>query len=165
MGQIAEAAHVVTAADCLHIVKAYVTVTPAEIVKGMYPLCDFNVVNGVKHSAIQFTGVDRSFGYCTKCLITICSNCDMNTKASILFITSFNIFSILLSNIKKLISVFIKYRSVTPYIFIGLCSLFIVFFSFDFSVISIFIGLCSLFIVFFSFSFYFSVISCDAPIA
>jgi len=49
------------------------------------------------------------------------------------------------SNIKKyFLSVFVKYRSVTPYIFIGLCSLFI-----------------SSFILFFSFDF--SVISCDAP--
>jgi len=138
MGQIAEMSSVAGAAECLHTVRGYITVTPAEFVKGLYPLCDFNLTNGVKHSAIQMVG-DRTFGFCEKCRMVMCSNCDMtasNKNASILYLTSFNIFSILLSNIKKLISVFIKYRSVTPYIFIGLCSLFIAFFSFDFSVIS-----------------------------
>jgi hypothetical protein len=136
VGQIAESAHVAAGADCLHAVREYITVPIHEILKGQYPLCDFNLVNGEKHRAITMAG--KTFGYCTKCLLVMCPNCDMQiSRASVLFLTGFNIFPNLLSNSQKiLLSVFVKHRSVTTYVFVGLCSLFILFFSFDFNVIS-----------------------------
>jgi cytochrome c oxidase subunit 2 len=136
VGQIAESAHVAAGADCLHAVREYITVPIHEILKGQYPLCDFNLVNGEKHRAITMAG--KTFGYCTKCLLVMCPNCDMQiSRASVLFLTGFNIFPNLLSNSQKIfLSVFVKHRSVTTYVFVGLCSLFILFFSFDFNVIS-----------------------------
>ncbi len=140
IGMIAEQAHLAASADCLHPLRAYVTVTTQEIIKGLYPLCDFNPTNGRQHSVI---GTNLTFGFCTNCHMVMCAKCNLAvsqasvSQASVLFLTSFSIFPTLLSNIKKyFLSVFVKYRSVTPYIFIGLCSLFILFFSFDLSVIS-----------------------------
>jgi hypothetical protein len=151
IGLIAEAASVKAAAPCLHEVIDYITPTALELVRGQYPMCDFNPTNGVKHSILATTQtiattqttattqtITTTFGFCRECSMVMCNNCNLRVaEASVLLITRFNIFQILLSNSKKLfLSVFVKHRSVTPYIFVGLCSLFILFFSFDFSVIS-----------------------------
>jgi len=136
-------------ASCPHDVRDYITLTAVEILKNQIPYCDFNPRNGVQHLV---TAASYTFANCRACHAIICANCDTSTnQAMILFVTSYNIFRTefniftTVSNIKKyFLSVFVKYRSVTPYIFIGLCSLFI-----------------SSFILFFSFDF--SVINCDAP--
>jgi len=148
LGMAADADSVATAASCVHAVRDYITITATELAKNQFPLCDMNPKNGVLHSV---TTASNTFANCRNCHMIICANCDMTKQAFMLFVTSSSIFSIVfnifttVSNIKKyFLSVFVKYRSVTPYIFIGLCSLFI-----------------SSFILFFSFDF--SVISCDAP--
>ena len=135
-GQMADAAHLAASAECLHVYREYLTVTLSEAMKGQIPNCDFNPRNGALHLAAP--GAFHQFGYCAKCFAVMCANCDLTvSRASLLFLTSFSISPTLLSNIKKYFSpVFVKYKSVTPYIFIGLCSLFILFFSCDFSVIS-----------------------------
>jgi NADH-ubiquinone oxidoreductase chain 3 len=136
MGLIANAAHVVASADCLHATREYLTMSTSEILKGQYPMCDFNPINGVQHSVLNLN--NRTFAYCTSCLSVICAKCDLSqgsqSSQAFMLITSCNIFKTLLFNTKEYIfSVFGKNRSVAPYILIVL-SCFIVFLCNDFSV-------------------------------
>ena len=49
---VAEAASVVNAAPCLHLIKDAITSTAEEIGRGNIPPCDFNLApNGDKHQA------------------------------------------------------------------------------------------------------------------
>jgi len=98
MGIIAEKASVVAAADCLHTVWLYQTVEIPEMGKRFVPDCDFNVsANGTKHTV---TSASRTFAHCAHCHMVICANCNLS-QSMMFFVTSFNIFPVLLSSIKK----------------------------------------------------------------
>jgi len=84
------------AASCLHKEREYVTITREEAASGQYPLCDFNLTRGVKHTTLlQRTG---TFGFCKWCHMVMCANCDelrsITRNAGVILITSFNLLKI-----------------------------------------------------------------------
>ena len=104
--------------SCDHNISLKVAVTAAEEAAGNVPNCNFNRTNSLNHSAIYPTW--KEFYACSKCHAVMCMNC--LHQSSILLIANGNIFLILLSNIRKIISVlanFIKnYTGTFIFIFI-----------------------------------------------
>lgn len=104
-GLVKESEHVKKAADCLHTNREYITIKPAEAAKGQYPYCDFNLLNGVKHTTLlQKTG---TYAFCSDCFMVMCANCDLKKTIGFLFITSFNLLKLELPFIATVIRVIV----------------------------------------------------------
>jgi cytochrome c oxidase subunit 2 len=88
-----------------HAFNMKVEASQAELASGQVPDCDFNPQDRVKHPAIFPTW--KEFYACSKCYAVTCLNC--LHQNSMLLITNGNIFFILLSNIRKIISLLVNF--------------------------------------------------------
>jgi len=116
-GVAADAAAVAAAADCLHIAREVITVSAQEMVKGQFPNCDFNPVNGVTHPAI--TATSNKFAFCPKCLMIMCANCDLSSNQanqSLLLLTTLNVLPIM-SYIRDLCTRVLQYINIKTIIY------------------------------------------------
>jgi len=82
-GLLAERSHVTAAASCLHENKEFVTITRDEASKQLYPLCDFNLLRGVKHTTLAQN--TDGFYFCSNCFAVLCANCNMTSPQSLRF--------------------------------------------------------------------------------